>query len=69
MAHLSRESVNLNCLLTLALPVHAGSILNGATTQLSVTLFVSRCGDAAIVSLPLNVIPKLLFETRSRRIE
>jgi hypothetical protein len=30
---------------------------------------VSQCGDAAIVSLPLNVIPKLLFETRSRRIE
>ena len=30
---------------------------------------MSQCGDAAIVSLPLNVIPKLLFETRSRRIE
>jgi hypothetical protein len=30
---------------------------------------VSQCGDAAIVSLPLNVIAKLLFETRSRRIE
>jgi hypothetical protein len=28
---------------------------------------VSQC--AAIVGLPLNVIPKLLFETRSHRIE
>ena len=70
MGHLSLESVNLICRLILALAhgVHAGSTLNGATTHLSVAILVGQCGDAAIVSLPFNVIPKLLFETRSRRI-
>jgi hypothetical protein len=45
------------------------AFLNGATTHLSVAILVSQYGKAAIVSLPLNVIPKLLFETRSRRTE
>ena len=43
--------------------------MNEATTHLSVAILLSQCGDAAIVRLPFNVIPKLLFETRSRRIE
>lgn len=45
------------------------AFLNKATTHLSVAILVSQCGDAAIVSLLLNVVPKLRCETRSRRIE
>jgi hypothetical protein len=43
--------------------------LHEATTHFSVAILVSQWGDAAIAGLPLNVIPKLLFETRSHRIE